>query len=296
MSSEEMELSKHLKQHVEELAGTIGEHNLFHEPGLRAAQRYLETIWQGYGYVVQKQEYKIGELPVANLEVELPGKGRPDEIIVVGAHYDSVLGSPGANDNGTGIATILEMARLLKDQPRERTLRLVAFVNEEPPYFQTPRMGSLVYAQRSRQRREKIVGMISVETIGFYSDAPHSQHYPFPFSLFYPNTGNFIGFVANTASRDLVRRSIGSFRQHTQFPSEGAAVPGWIQGIGWSDHWSFWQQGYPAIMITDTAPFRYPYYHTPQDTPDKVDFDRTARVVAGLARVVTDLAGAPGGN
>jgi hypothetical protein len=133
--------------------------------------------------------------------------------------------------------------------------------------------------------------MFSIETIGYYSEGEGSQHYPFPFSFFYPSTANFIGFVGNIASQDLVHRSIASFRRHTAFPSEGVAAPGWMTGIGWSDHKSFWREGYPALMITDTALFRYAYYHTREDTPDKVDYDRTARVVAGLARVVAELAG-----
>jgi Zn-dependent M28 family amino/carboxypeptidase len=183
------------------------------------------------------------------------------------------------------------MARLLGSQRLARTVRLVAFVNEEPPFFLTGDMGSRFYARRSRERSEKIVAMFSLETIGYYSDAKGSQHYPFPFSLFYPNTANFIGFVSNISSRDLVRQSIASFRQHTAFPSQGAAAPGWMTGIGWSDHWSFWREGYPAIMVTDTALFRYAHYHTPEDTPDKIDYARTARVILGLARVIAELAG-----
>jgi Iap family predicted aminopeptidase len=133
--------------------------------------------------------------------------------------------------------------------------------------------------------------MLSIETIGYYSEVSGSQNYPFPFSYFYPTTANFIGFIGNFSSRRLVRRAIGTFREHTRFPSEGLAAPGGVTGVGWSDHWSFWQEGYPAIMVTDTALFRYDYYHTPQDTPDKLDYARTARVVTGLTRVVADLAG-----
>ena len=133
--------------------------------------------------------------------------------------------------------------------------------------------------------------MLSLETIGYYSDEPRSQHYPYPFSVFYPSTGNFIGFVGDLGSKALVRSALATFRRHTQFPSEGAALPRFIQGAGWSDHWSFWQFGYPAIMVTDTAPFRYPHYHTEQDTPDKLDYGRTARVTQGLVAVVRALAG-----
>lgn len=152
-------------------------------------------------------------------------------------------------------------------------------------------MGSFVYAKACKARGERIVAMLSLETIGCYTDKPHSQNYPFPFSWFYPSTGNFIGFIGNVKCAGLVRRVVRSFRAHTAFPSEGAAVPGAVPGVGWSDHWSFWQQGYPALMVTDTAPFRYPHYHWPTDTAERVDCERLARVVAGLERMVGELAG-----
>ena len=132
--------------------------------------------------------------------------------------------------------------------------------------------------------------MLSLETIGYYVEEEESQRYPPPFSLFYPSTGNFIAFVGNVKSGPLVREVVGSFRRHAKFPSEGAAFPGFIPGVGWSDHWAFWQEGYPALMVTDTAPFRYPAYHSPQDTPEKVKYDQMARVVGGLGKVIADLA------
>jgi Zn-dependent M28 family amino/carboxypeptidase len=209
---------------------------------------------------------------------------------VIGAHYDSVAGTAGANDNASGVAALLELGRLLKKTKPERTVRLVAFVNEEPPWFQTEEMGSLVYARRAKKRGERIVAMLALETIGCYSDLPKSQHYPAPFNMFYPDTGNFIAFVGNLRSRSLLRRAIGTFRATTPFPSEGVAAPESISGIGWSDHWSFWQEGYPALMVTDTAPFRYLHYHESEDTPEKLDYERMARVVTGLGRVAMELA------
>src|SRR5262249_5514465 len=167
-----------------------------------------------------------------------------------------------------------------------------AFVNEEAPFFYHDTMGSWVYARRSHTLDERIAAMLSVETIGYYSDTVGSQHYPFPFDLFYPRTANFIGFVGNSASRILVHRSIAACRQHAAFPSEGVAAPGWMTGIGWSDHGACWQEGYPALMVTDTALFRYAPYHTRADTPDQINYDHMARVVVGLARVITTLAGA----
>ena len=290
---------RELERHVRALAEEIGERHVWRYDALERAATYIEDSLRSSLYDVVPQAYEVdidhplltpAQRGVHNLEVEVGGRGRADEIVVIGAHYDSIPGCPAANDNGSGVAAMLEIARLLADRTFARTLRFVAFVNEEPPFFQTSRMGSMVYAQRCRQRREKVVAMISLETIGYYSDEPASQRYPFPFSLFYPSVGNFIGFIGNLASRRLVRRVVSSFREHTSFPCEGAAVPGWITGIGWSDHWAFWKAGYPALMATDTALFRYPWYHTPQDTVDKIDFERMALVVAGLANVVEDLA------
>ena len=234
--------------------------------------------------------YEIQSLQVRNLVAEQVGTSSPERIVVIGAHYDSVMGTAGANDNGTGVAAMLELARRFAGQPTHRTLRFVAFVNEEPPFCFSNTMGSRVYARRCRARGDRIDAMLSLETIGYYSDSRGSQAYPFPFSFFYPNTGNFIGFVGNLRSGALTRQCIKAFRERAAFPAQGTSAPGFLPGIFWSDHWSFWKEGYRAVMVTDTAPFRYPYYHTAQDTPDKVDYERTARVVTGLEHVIGELA------
>jgi hypothetical protein len=294
LSAAETAMRDRLRGDVRTLAGEIGERNVWRYGALQRAADHIEGELRGAGLAVTEQPYTAQGKVVRNIEAELPGNGAAAGIVVVGAHYDSVFGSPGANDNASGTAALLELARFLAGRPLPRTVRLVFFVNEEPPFFQTSLMGSLVYARRARERGEKIAAMLSLETIGCYSDAPRSQYYPFPLSLFYPSTGNFIGFVGNIGSRRLVRRAIDTFRRTTPFPSEGAAVPGGITGVGWSDHWSFSRMGYPALMITDTAPFRNPYYHTRGDTPDTIDYERTARVVDGLAAVVRELAGSGG--
>lgn len=279
-----------LEKHVRILAGEIGPRNTVAHPALIAAASYIEETFTKLGFEVRSQSFEADGHPVRNLEAGLLGHTRPEEIIVIGAHYDTVVGCPGANDNGSAVAALLELARLLADEPLARTVRFVAFVNEEPPYFETELMGSRVYAAEAARRQEQIMAMLSLETIGYYTSAPGSQRYPFPFNLFYPNSGNFIGFVGNLASRQLVRRCVAHFRRQAQFPSEGVAAPGWIPGVFWSDHASFWRHGYPAVMVTDTALFRYPYYHTPQDTVDKLDYPRLARVVRGLAHLIRDLA------
>jgi Zn-dependent M28 family amino/carboxypeptidase len=252
---------------------------------------YVTRILKDQGHVVRAHEYQVQGQSVKNQEATVLGGAKKDEIVIVGAHYDSVANCAGANDNATGVTSVLEMARAFKDARPDRTIRFVLFVNEEPPYFQTDQMGSLVYVRTCKARGDNVVAMISMETIGFYSDAKDSQHYPPPFDQFYPDTGNFIGFAANPQSKQLLFDVVASFRRHTKFPSEGVATTPDIPGIGWSDHWSFWQVGYPAIMVTDTAPFRYEHYHEPTDTPEKIDYDRTARVVAGMTRVVKELAG-----
>jgi Zn-dependent M28 family amino/carboxypeptidase len=289
-------LERRLKRHVAVLAGEIGERNFWHPKGLEAAADYIAHVFRNLGYEVRREGFTVSGAVLSNLEATLVGTSVPGEIVVVGAHYDSVMGSPGANDNASGVAGLLETARLLAGRPLSRTVRFVAFVNEEPPFFQTDHMGSRVYASRSRQRGEQIVAMLSIETIGYYSEEQGSQRYPFPFGLVYPDTANFIGFVANVASRDLLRRAIATFREQIDFPSEGIAAPSWITGIGWSDHWSFWEEGYPALMVTDTALFRYRHYHTAQDTPDKIDYARMARVVTGITGVVAELTGPAQGH
>ncbi len=283
-------LAGRLRDHVESIAGQP--HNVAHPEALEAAARYLEAQLLAFGYPVHRQSFAVGGARARNIEVVVEPADRRAATLVVGGHYDSVGDAPGANDNGTGAAAIVELARGLADL-RHRSavrIRLVLFVNEEPPFFKTDRMGSLVYARALKRTGEPVLGMLSLETIGFYSDRPDSQHYPFPLGLLYPSTGNFIAFVGTTGSRSWVRHATGAFRAAARFPSEGGTAPGFIQGIDWSDHWSFGQVGIPAAMVTDTAPFRYPYYHTAVDTPDKVDYGRTARVVEGLTAMIRSWA------
>jgi len=288
LTGEEKLLADRLSRHV----GTIAsrERNFMHPVVLEAAARYIETALEDSGYSVAAQRIPRDRNEVRNIEVELPGGARAAEIVIVGAHYDSVIGAVGANDNGSGVAALIELARLMRDSRPARTVRFVAFVDEEPPFYHGDEMGSRFYARRAKARGENIVAMFSLETIGYYSDEPDSQRYPFPLSFFYPKTGNFIAFVSNLSSRPLLHEVIASFRRHARFPSEGAAAPALLPGVEWSDHWSFWKEGYPALMVTDTAPYRYAFFHTMQDTPDKVDYARLARVVTGLHGMLRDLA------
>lgn len=288
LSPAETALRDELKADVEKLGGEIGERNMIRYSQLQAAASFIESSFANAGLQPRRDTYELNGRACHNIEVELHGE-RP-EIVLVGAHYDSVFGAPGANDNGSGIAAVLALARRFSGKTLKQTLRFVAFVNEEPPFFHTSQMGSFVYASRCKARGDKMPAMISLETIGCFSDVPHSQTYPSPgLGVFYPRVGNFIGFVGNVRSRGLLRRAISVFRQQEKLPSEGAALPGFIPGVSWSDQWSFWQHGYPAIMVTDTAPFRYRDYHKPTDTPDKLDYDRFALVVSGMEKVIVDL-------
>lgn len=289
LSPEEVALRNELKADVQKLAGEIGERNMWHYAKLNAAAEFIEGAFQEAGLQPRRDSYQIDRRECHNIETEIRGT-RP-EIVLVGAHYDSVIGAPGANDNGTGVAGLLALGRRLAGKSTSATLRFVSFVNEEPPFFQTPQMGSYVYASLCKRRGDKISAMISLETIGYFSDAPRSQTYPsIGLGAFYPTVGNFIGFVGNVGSRDLLRRAISIFRETKKLPAEGAALPAFIPGVAWSDQWSFWQHGYPGIMITDTAPFRYPHYHSATDTPDKLDYERFALVVSGLEKVIAKLA------
>ncbi len=289
LTAEENLIKNRLQQDLNKLGGEIGSRNSNNYENLQAAADFLESSFQTIGYSVKTQEYSVDNQTFKNLEVEIPGSKHPDEIVIVGAHYDTAFASPGANDNGSGTVAVLELARRFANTKPHRTLRLVEFVNEEPPFFWTENMGSLVYARNSKKQNEKIIAMLSLETMGYYSEEKDSQKYPTPLNWLYPSKGNFLAFVGNVSSAKLVRKTIASFRSHTQFPSEGVAAPAQIPGIGWSDQWSFWQQGYPGVMVTDTATFRYPYYHTIDDTPNKIDYAKLARVVSGLERVITEL-------
>jgi hypothetical protein len=284
------ELEPRLKKHVSVLAHQIGPRSVFLPDHLKAASDYVRAFWEDRTYDVRVQTYSVEDIACHNLAVEIQGSVRPDEILLVGAHYDTVSHSPGANDNGSAVAALLELSRLFASKVSARTVRFVAFANEEPPFFKTSKMGSLVYARACRERQEDIMAMVCLETIGYYRQEAGTQAYPFPLSLFYPDRGNFIAVVGNLRSKALVTSFARYFMEASDFPVECAAVFGFITGIDWSDHWSFWHCGYQAIMITDTALFRYPYYHSCEDTVDKLDYYSLARVCHGTYEALKQMA------
>ena len=243
------------------------------------------------GYQVAAQSYRAHGVLSENLDVTCEGQSKPSEIILVGAHYDSVPGSPGANDNASGVAALLEISRGFAKRPPARSVRFVAFVNEEAPFFYGDQMGSMVYAKAARARGDDIRLMVSLEMLGCFTDESGSQRYPPMLRFFYPDRGNFLAFVSNFSSRRSLRQLVNAFRAHSDFPAESLATFEFIPGVAWSDHASFWRQGYRALMVTDTAFYRYAYYHTGRDTPEKLNYAAMARVAGGLQQAVAALAG-----
>ena len=272
------------------LAFEIGERNTFHMKSYTRACDFLFDSLDQTGLAVQKIPYDIDGQKFYNIEARKPGI-QDQDIIIVGAHYDSVLGSPGANDNGSGVVAVLALAKRLAHKPLTKTVRFVLFANEEPPAFQTKQMGSWNYARRCRENKDRIIVMLSIETIGYYSENPGSQQYPFPFGFFYPDTGNFLAVVGQLKNRSLISGLVKHLRTYGKIPTEGVAAFSLIPGVGWSDHWAFWQEGYPAVMLTDTAPYRYPFYHSADDTTDKIDYEQLSRVVTALELLIENLAG-----
>lgn len=302
LSARQRQLGFALREWVQALAGGIGPRALTRlvksddayvmqrDPSrLHLAQHWLEDELTRMGCTFERQEYRVDRTTCTNLITERPGFGSGDEIIVVGAHYDTVAWSPGANDNASGVAALLALADAFKKKQPMRTLRFVFFVNEEMPYGGTPSMGSHVYARACRERGDHIVAMISLDEIGYFTDQPKTQLYPFPLNLLYPSTGDFIGFATNLSNKSLLDSIVTTFRRHAKLPSEGLALN--IDDVGRSDHWSFWEHDYPALIVTDTADFRYAHYHGRNDTPDKLDYDRFALLVSALEYTVSDLAG-----
>lgn len=290
LDAEKTALRNRLRGHVRMLAHQIGERHYWQPERMHEAAAYIDQVLRKAGYEPFRQIIATQDEMFANVGVRLPGRSLQNEALVIGAHYDTVRGSPGADDNASGVAVLLELARLLRERKPDRTIHLVAFANEEMPFFASDAMGSLNYARQLQMNDEKLLGMISLEMLGYYVDDPGTQFYPPFLEHFYPDTGNFLAFVGNVTSRRLVRQVIGAFRHYAEFPSEGMAAPELIGDIRRSDHWAFWQMGYPAMMLTDTANFRNPYYHSSDDTYETLDYDAMARLTAALAQAMEEMA------
>lgn len=281
-----------LRTHVEYLADDIGERHYQLPAALQRAADYIHDEFVHMGYAPFEQVYDGKDQRFRNVVAVSRGTQFPDQVIVLGAHYDSVWLSPGADDNASGVAVLLEVARRLQQQALKQTLHFVAFTNEESPFFNTGLMGSRVYLQRIRQEGLQVRGMISLEMLGYYDATPGSQHYPFPLSLIYPDQADFLAFVGNFDSRKFVHRAIDAFREARRLPAAGLAIPAvLVPDIRRSDQYSFWQAGIPAFMITDTANFRNPYYHTGGDLPGTLDYESMSRATTAISRMLQVLAG-----
>jgi hypothetical protein len=257
---------------------------------LRQCEEWIRKKWESQGYVVQKHTFSYEGKEYSNLEIEIKGCTLPSEIIIISAQYDTLLDSPGANNNGSGMAILFQLSQLLKKHTPDRTLRLLNFVNEEDPFFGTEMMGSFQYAKKCREQREDIRAMLSLDALGIYTDRPGSQKYPFPFSLFYPRRGNFLAFIGDFSSRKYMVETTRGFKKGSSFPIEAGVVPKWVEGAGWSDHLSFWKFGYPGIMVTDTGGFRSSSHTTKEDTMEKLNFEAMSRIVIGMYCAVIELA------
>ncbi|TVQ04129.1 MAG: M28 family peptidase [Balneolaceae bacterium] len=295
---DELKAAEQLQKDVRFLASDIGERNVFRAGTMDRTVEWLLMRFEETGYQPVIQEYSLrgtarnyDQGVSKNIIAEISGYKKPDKILVIGAHYDSVYGSPGANDNASGIAVLISLAKYFSGNPQQATLRFVAFANEEPPFFQTVNMGSYAYAELAAGNKEQIFAMIALDGLGYFSESIGSQKYPVPgIGLVYPKTANFIGFVTRFKDMSLLRKATEAFRKKASIPSEAAALPSIVPGAAWSDHWSFWQHGFPGLLITDTLLFRDSAYHTAHDTPERLDYENMARVVIGLREVIKDLA------
>jgi Zn-dependent M28 family amino/carboxypeptidase len=285
-------LAARLQARVRHLSHTIGARHFRRPDALIAAARYIEEQLSAMGVLVQEHEFFVNDQSFVNLEVIVPKSDSscPEPAcIVVGAHYDTVPGTPGADDNASGVAALLELAHQLGQERLERTLRFVFFPNEEPPFFPDAGMGSAAYASKLRSEHVDVHVMIALEMLGYYSDRAKSQKYPPGLSFFHPDRGNFIGLISNLSSRQRMREVKRAFVASTKFPCESLAAPSWTIVVGLSDHHSFWTQGYPALMVTDTAFMRNPHYHGPTDSAETLDYQRFAEVTQGLVSAVRRL-------
>lgn len=286
--TKDTQLTQMLKSHVYKLAHEIGERSIFDYDKLDEAKRYIAGEFTSFGYNVEYQDYSASGKQVKNIIAAKIGTERPKELIIVGAHYDTCF-NPGADDNASGVAGLLELARFMSKKETARSIKFIAFVNEEPPFYKTEDMGSRVYTKRAKTEDEDIKAALILESIGYYLDTPNSQQYPPVFSLFYPNKGNFIAIVGNFRSRWLVEKVVSNFKIKTQFPIESVSTFGFVPGVDFSDNWSFWKEGFPAVMITDTAFYRNPDYHSESDTYEKLDYESIREVVDGFSAVLIEI-------
>lgn len=281
------EIEANLESEVRFLSEEIGPRSYRDLKKLNKTADRIEEKMISIGCKVNRQTFKYMGNSYHNIIGELKGK-KDSEIIVLGAHYDTVPYTPGADDNASGIAGLLELARLSTIETPSKTIYFVAFTLEEPPFFRTRHMGSYMYAESLWKKNIRIEGMISLEMIGYYCDKKGCQYYPLHFfKWFYPEKGDFIAFVGNLSSKAFTKKIKTAFQMSCNFPVESLNTISLIPGIDFSDHSSFWDFGYPAFMITDTAFYRNPHYHTPGDEADTLNFKKMALLIYGLKSAIS---------
>jgi len=291
-----MERADYLRQVVTMLAGEIGVRFFQDLERLEETATYISDQFTSFGYQVTRQPFVFKGNTYHNIIAELRGGASPETLLIVGAHYDTVRTTPGADDNASGVAGLLGLARELANARMERTIRFVAFALEEWPVYRSSNMASYHYAKSLTEKNERVEGMICLEMIGFFCDREGCQHYPFPFmGLKFPKTGNYIAMVGNVRSKVFTGRIAKSFKKATDLPLITLNAPAIMIGIDFSDHWSFGKFGYQALMVTDTAFYRNPHYHAPTDLPETLDYERMAKVVEGLVAAIREWGGKAAG-
>lgn len=282
--------ARNLYAHVDQLAARIGPRSFRDHEALARARDYIATSVRAWGYEPELQPFSYEGREYFNVECSLPGSGAPQEMIVIGAHYDTVEDTPGADDNASAVAVLLEMCRLMKDHAPQRTLKFVFFCLEERPAFATRSMGSEVYARKLREAGADVRGMISLEMLGYFSIRKGGQSLPVPLlGKGFSTTPDFIAVVGNVESGELVMKIRKSLEAGCRVPVESLAASRLIPGVDFSDHRSFWNTGYQAVMITDTAFYRNPNYHTSRDTIESLNFETMAELLKGLIKTAEDL-------
>ncbi len=279
-----------LEHHVRTLSSDFFPRDHAHPENLDRAAAYIREVFEGFGLTAWEQPF--GRDQYRNVVARLgPQEGAR---IVVGAHYDAAGEHPAADDNASGVAGLLELARLWAGRVPRVPMEFVAYTLEEPPYFATPMMGSAVHARSLREEGAEVRAMISLEMLGYFRDEPGSQRYPTSmFKLFYPSVGNFIVVVGRWADAGLTRRLKAAMLGATDLPIESINAPRILPGVDFSDHRNYWNEGYPAVMVTDTSFYRNPNYHRPEDTPDTLDYHRMAKAVDAVSAALEALQLAP---
>ncbi len=281
------QIRANLTKHLHYLSVTLGDRSIYRPGKLQAAEDYVFQEFTALEYTPRRQTYRFMEEKVSNI---IAGDENPDGFYILGAHFDTVSGTPGADDNASAVAVLLEVARLARTRPRPKPWTFIGFTLEEPPAFDTPAMGSRVYAQAARQRSARILGMLCLEMVGYYSQAPNSQSLPLALKLMgFPTTGNFINLVSDWPSKPLLNRLEAALKGGCRLPAIALAVPfggRLLPEVRLSDHASFWDEGYSAVMLTDTAFMRNPHYHSPDDTMDRLDPDAMTELILGLVNFI----------